>query len=119
MTVGLVGVLFVAAALVAVGAFAAAWRRDATAALFGIPMMFGGAGIAFVGITRFAARAAAAVQTPSREVVVGVSGPPLGQAAAVLIAIAALALVALGIGLAGRAARAQTEGQKSAREGRR
>jgi hypothetical protein len=48
-----------------------------------------------------------------------VSGPPLGQAVAVLVAIAALALVAVGIGLAGRATRAQTEGQKPAREGRR
>jgi len=34
-----------------------------------------------------------------------VSGPPLGQEAAVLAAIVALALVALGVGLGSRAAR--------------
>jgi len=39
MTAGLVAVLFVAAALVAVGAFIAAWRRDLTVALAGIPLM--------------------------------------------------------------------------------
>jgi NADH:ubiquinone oxidoreductase subunit K len=115
MTAGLVSVLFVAAAMVAVGAFAIAWRRDATAALAGIPLMFGGAGIAFAGVARFASRAAAAVKPPSTQIVVSVSGPPLGQEAAVLIAIAALALVAMGIGLAARAARAQVTRQESPR----
>lgn len=89
MNVGLAGVLFVAAALVAVGALAAAWRRDLTAGLAGIPLMFGGAGVAFVGAARFAAA----------------GGQPIfGQAAAVMFAIAALALVALGVGIAGREA---------------
>lgn len=115
MTVGLASVLFVAAALVAVGAFAAASRRDAIAALTGIPLMFGGAGIAFAGVARFASRAAAAVQPPSTQIVVSVSGPPLGQEAAVLIAIAALALVAMGIGLAARAARLQGVRQEASR----
>jgi len=115
MTAGLVSVLFVAAAMVAVGAFATGWRRDATAALAGIPLMFGGAGIAFAGVARFASRAAAAVKPPSTQIVVSVSGPPLGQEAAVLIAIAALALVAMGIGLAARAARAQVTRQESSR----
>jgi NADH:ubiquinone oxidoreductase subunit K len=87
MTAGLVSVLFVCAALVAAGAFIAAWRRDLAAALAGVPLMFGGAGAAFVAVSRFAAR----------------SGPPaLGQEAAVLIAVAALAAVALGVALAGR-----------------
>ncbi len=102
--VTLVSVLFVAAALVAAGVFAAAWRRDAMAALAGVPLMLGGAGLALVGVTRFAARANAAVITPS-PIVVHVSGPPLGQEAAVLAAIVALALVALGVGVASRASR--------------
>ena len=115
MTASLVSALFVAAAMVAVGAFATAWRRDATAALAGIPLMFGGAGIAFAAVARFASRAAAAVKPPSTQIVVSVSGPPLGQEAAVLIAIAALALVAMGIGLAARAARIQVTRQESSR----
>lgn len=87
MTVGLVSVLFVAAGLVAVGALVAVWRRDLTHALAGLPLMFAGAGTAFVGVSRFAV----------------VSGPPaLGQEAAVLLSVAALAAVVLGVGLAGR-----------------
>ena len=87
MTVSLVAVLFVAAGLVAAGAFAAVWRRDLTAALAGVPLMFAGAGVAFVGIARFAAA----------------GGPELfGQEFAVFLAIAAAALVALGLGIAGR-----------------
>ena len=87
MSVDMVAVLFVAAALVAVGAFAAAWRRDLTAAIGGIPLMFAGAGVAFVGVTRFGAA----------------GGPQLfGQEFAVLLAIASLALVAMGVGMAGR-----------------
>ena len=87
MTVGLVAVLFVSAALVAIGAFTAGWRRELTAALAAIPLMFGGAGIAFAGVARFAAA----------------GGPALiGQEVGVLLAVAALALTALGIGMAGR-----------------
>ena len=83
----MVGVLFVAAGLAAIGVFVVAWRRDASAALAGIPLILGGAGIAFVGIARFAA-----------------AGTPhlLGQEVAVLLAVAATALVALGLGIAGR-----------------
>ena len=89
MTVGVVAVFFVGAGLAASGAFAAAWRRDLTAALTGIPLMFAGAGVAFVGVARF-----------------GTTGGPqlFGQGFAVLLAIAAVALVALGIGVAGREA---------------
>jgi len=87
VTAGLVAVLFVAAALVAVGAFIAAWKRDLAAALAGLPLMFGGAGVAFAGASRFA--------TPG--------GPPaFGQEVAALVAVASLALVALGVGIAGR-----------------
>ena len=87
MSAGLVAVLFVAAALVAVGVFTAAWRRDVTAALGGIPLILGGAGVAFAGVARFAAA----------------GGPHLfGQEFAVLLAIAAIAMLALGLGIAGR-----------------
>ena len=87
MNAGLVSVLFVASALVAVGAFTVVWRRELTAALGGLPLMFGGAGIAFSGIARYAAAAGA---------------PILGQGVAVLLAIVALGAVTLGVGLAGR-----------------
>jgi multisubunit Na+/H+ antiporter MnhC subunit len=87
VTVSLVSVLFAAAGLVAVGAFVAVWKRDLTHALAGLPLMFAGAGTAFVGVSRFAA----------------VSEPQvLGQEVAVLLSVAALSLVALGVGLAGR-----------------
>ncbi len=87
MSISLVAVFFVAAGLIAAGAFAAAWRRDVTAALAGVPLMFAGAGVAFAGVARFAAA----------------GGPQLfGQEFAVVLAIAATALVALGLGIAGR-----------------
>ena len=87
MSANLVSVLFVAAALVAVGALTTAWRKDLTAALAGLPLMFGGAGVAFAGVARFSAAGGA---------------PQLGQGVAVLLAIVALAAVALGVGIAGR-----------------
>jgi NADH:ubiquinone oxidoreductase subunit K len=87
MTVTLVSVLFVAAGLTALGAFIAAWKREVTAALTGLPVMFAGAGVAFVGVARFAATSGA---------------PLLGQEVAVLLAVTALAAVGLGVGLAGR-----------------
>ena len=87
MSVTLVAVLFVAAGLTALGTFIAAWKRDLTGALTGIPVMFAGAGVAFVGVARFGASSGA---------------PLLGQEMAVLLAIAALSAVGLGIGLAGR-----------------
>jgi NADH:ubiquinone oxidoreductase subunit K len=87
VTVSLVSVLFVAAGLTAAGAFIAAWRRDLTSALTGLPVMFAGAGIAFAGVARFGATGAT---------------PLIGQEVAALLAIATLAAVALGVGLAGR-----------------
>lgn len=87
MNVGLVSVLFVAVGLVAVGAFVATWKRDLSAALAGLPLMFGGAGVAFAGAARFSAA----------------SDPKIfGQGVAALLAVAVLALVALGVGIAGR-----------------
>jgi NADH:ubiquinone oxidoreductase subunit K len=89
VTVGLVATIFVGGGLIAIGCFAAVWRRDLTAALVSIPLMFGGAGVAFVGVARFAAA----------------GGPELfGQEFAVVLAIAATTLVALGLGIAGRVA---------------
>lgn len=87
MSAGLVAALFVAAGLVAAGAFATVWRRDVSAGLAGVPLMFAGVGVAFVGVSRFAA-------TGTHELA--------GQEMAILLAIAALAFVVLGIGLAGR-----------------
>ena len=58
-----------------------------SAALAGVPLMFAGAGAAFVGIARFAAAGGSIA---------------FGQEFAVLLAIAAVALVALGLGIAGR-----------------
>jgi NADH:ubiquinone oxidoreductase subunit K len=92
MSVGLVAVLFVAGALVALGAFVAAWRRELTHALAGVPLMFAGAGTAFAGVSRFAAAPSGGAQL-------------LGQEVAVLLSVAALAAVALGVGLAGREGR--------------
>ena len=112
--VTLVAVLFVAAALVAAGAFAASWRRDAVAAIAGIPLMLGGAGVALVGVTRFAARETAAFVTPS-PIIARVSGPPVGQEAAALLALAALALVAIGVGVASRAAHRPASRQETSR----
>lgn len=87
MTVDLVAVMFVASALVACGAFAAARRRDLTAALAGVPVVFAGAGVAFAGVARFSAA----------------GGPGLvGQEVAIFVAVTALALVGLGVGIAGR-----------------
>jgi NADH:ubiquinone oxidoreductase subunit K len=92
MNADLVSIFFVAAALVGVGAFIASWRRDLTHALAGIPLMFAGAGTAFVGVSRLAAAPAGGAQL-------------LGQEVAVLLSVAALAAVAVGVGLAGREGR--------------
>lgn len=73
--------------MIGVGAFAAGWRRDLTAALAAVPLLLGGAGVALAGVARFAAA----------------GGPQLfGQEFSVLLGVAALALVALGVGIAGR-----------------
>jgi multisubunit Na+/H+ antiporter MnhC subunit len=89
MSAGLVSVFFVASAMVGIGAFVAVWKRDLTQAIAGIPLMFAGAGVAFAGVSRFAAAPAGGAQL-------------LGQEVATLLSVAALAAVALGVGLAGR-----------------
>jgi len=43
------------------------------------------------------------------RVIIGVSGPPVGQEIAVLVAIVSLAVVALGLALAARAGRSSTQ----------
>src|SRR5260370_1395065 len=58
MSVALVSAVFVAAGLIGLGAFIAAWKRPLTAALTGLPVMFAGAGIAFGGGAGFSAAAA-------------------------------------------------------------
>jgi NADH:ubiquinone oxidoreductase subunit K len=83
----LVAVFLVAGGLFAAGVLAAAWRRDVSSALAGVPLILAGAGVAFVGVARFA----------------GAGAPHLfGQEFAVLLAVAATALLALGLGIAGR-----------------
>ncbi len=86
MSANLVAVFFVAGGLFAAGVLAAAWRRDVSSALAGVPLILAGAGVAFVGVARFA----------------GAGAPHLfGQEVAVLLAVAATALLALGLGIAG------------------
>jgi hypothetical protein len=82
VTVTLVGILFVSAALVATGVLAAAWRRDPLAALAGVPVAAAGAALASVGVARFG--------TSLRE-------PATGQEAAVFVLLAALGIVILGL----------------------
>jgi len=87
MTANLVPVLFAAAGLIGAGAFITVWKRDLTAALAGVPVMLAGAGTALVGVSRFAT-------THGTQV--------FGQEVAALVAIVALSLVAIGVGVAGR-----------------
>ena len=87
MTANLVPLLFAAAGLIAAGAFITVWKRDLTAALTGVPVMLAGAGAALVGVSRFAT-------THGTQV--------FGQEVAALVAVAALGLVAMGIGVARR-----------------
>jgi len=87
VTAGLVAALIVACAVLAVGVFGAVWRRDVSAAVATIPIMFAGGGIAFAGVARFSAAGGTHL---------------LGQEFAVLLAIASVGLVGLGLGIAGR-----------------
>src|SRR5260221_13682856 len=98
MTAGLVSVLFVAVGLLSIGIFAVAWRRNLASALAGIPLMFGGAGGAFVGGARFSARAAGQIPPANGpRVITGVSGPPVGQEDAVLVPTGSLGVAAPGV----------------------
>jgi len=82
VSVTLVGVLFVSAGLVATGVLAAAWRRNALAALAGVPVAAAGAALASVGVARFGS---------------SVREPAAGQEAAIFVLLVALGLVVLGI----------------------
>jgi NADH:ubiquinone oxidoreductase subunit K len=87
VTPGLVSALFVGAALFAFGLLAAARQRDALAAIGGVAVMLGGAGVELVAGTRFAAATHDSLG---------------GQELAVLLAVVALAVTVLGVGLATR-----------------
>jgi NADH:ubiquinone oxidoreductase subunit K len=87
MSVGVVHVFFAASALFCIGAFTLAWRREAGAALAGLPLMLAGCAVAFAGVSRFA----------SARV-----DPVAGQAFAVALGLAAVCWVILGLGLIGR-----------------
>jgi NADH:ubiquinone oxidoreductase subunit K len=87
VTLGLVQVLFVAAALLAAGAFALGHRRESGAALAGVPALAAGSGLALVGVSRFSA---------------SLTDPLAGQVFATVVALAALAVVVVGVALLGR-----------------
>ncbi len=81
MSVGIVHFLFVGAFLFAAGAFLVARRRSYAAALAGVPLLLGGAGLDLTATSRFAA---------SSQDQVG------GQEFAIVVAAFTLAFVALG-----------------------
>jgi drug/metabolite transporter (DMT)-like permease len=83
----LVGVLFAGAALIAAGAFAAAWGRQSGRQLVALPVLAAGAALCFAGVSRFAA---------------GRADPDTGQELAALLAAAALAATILGAAWARR-----------------
>jgi NADH:ubiquinone oxidoreductase subunit K len=89
VSIGLLPVFLVAAGLVAIGVFAAAYRRDFGAALVSLPLLGSGTALAMAAATRFGAR---------------LSDPMSGQEFAIVIMIATLAGVLLGVGLLGREA---------------
>lgn len=89
MSAGLLPVFLVAAGLVAVGAFAAAYRRDFGGALVALPVLGSGTALAMAAATRLGARLNDAMS---------------GQEFAIVILIATLAGVLLGVGLLGREA---------------
>jgi hypothetical protein len=77
----LAGVLFVGAAMIATGAFSAAWGRGAARQLIALPVLAAGAALCLAGVSRFAA---------------GRADPDTGQELAALVAVAALAASILG-----------------------
>jgi hypothetical protein len=77
----LVGVLSVGGALIACGAFAAAWGRDSARRLVALPVLAAGVALCLAGVSRFAA---------------GRADPDTGQELAALVTIGALAATILG-----------------------
>jgi NADH:ubiquinone oxidoreductase subunit K len=94
----LTAVLFVAAALAAIGLLGVAWRRDLAGAVAGLPVLAAGAAVAAAGGARYA--------TSLRL-------PGVGQEFAVVLAVAGLAFVVLATPLA--AARLRVVEQPAAR----
>jgi NADH:ubiquinone oxidoreductase subunit K len=83
VTVTVAHVFVVAAALAGGGGFLLGYRRSAAAALTGVPLLLGGAGLAMVGVSRFAAARSDALS---------------GQEFAVAAAVVAAAFVSLAAG---------------------
>jgi len=81
----LVGALSVGVALIACGAFAAAWSRDSARRLVALPVLAAGLAVCLAGVSRFAA---------------GRADPDTGQELAALVTTAALAATILGAGWA-------------------
>lgn len=81
MSVGMVQVAFVAAALFCAGIFSASYPRSLLGGLAGVPLMLGGAAVLFAGASRFAASRADAAT---------------GQEFAAVLALSALAFVLVG-----------------------
>jgi NADH:ubiquinone oxidoreductase subunit K len=85
MSAGIVHFLFIGAFLFAAGAFLVARRSSYSAALAGVPLLLGGAGLDLTATSRFAASSA---------------DPVGGQEFAIVVAAFTLAFVALGAMLA-------------------
>jgi NADH:ubiquinone oxidoreductase subunit K len=85
MSPGIVHFLFVGAFLFAAGAFLVARRSSYGAALAGIPLLFGGAGLDLTATSRFAASG---------------QDPVAGQEFAIAVAVITFAFVAVGATLA-------------------
>jgi hypothetical protein len=83
----LVGVLLVGGALIACGAFSAAWGRGSARQLVALPVLAAGAALCLAGVSRFAA---------------GRADPDTGQELAGLVAAAGLAATILGAAWARR-----------------
>jgi hypothetical protein len=87
VTLTFASALIVGALLVSCGAFTAAWRREAGAALVALPMLAAGAAVCVAGVSRFSAGSADA-QT--------------GQELAALVSVVGLAAAILGRAMTGR-----------------
>jgi len=89
VTVTFATALIVGGVLVSCGAFTAAWRRDAGAALSALPMLAAGAAVCTAGVSRFSS---------------GSTDPLTGQELAALVLVVGLAGAILGRAFTGRRA---------------
>src|SRR5260370_5464422 len=84
MTVTLVSVMFVAAGLIALGAFICASKRQLTAAIGGLPVVVPRAGVAFAGVALFSAAVSCPPHhgqehgLPPADCALGACGPAAG-----------------------------------------